>query len=507
VKILKSVFNRLFIVGFSILAQLVLFFFILFRLNEYFTVFSILMSVLSFVVAVFIINRDMITEAKISWIIIALILPVFGPVLYLIFSNYQLSKREKKSQNKIYPKFFQFIKDDIDCHEKVSDMAHKYKGQFQYIHNVTGLPAYKNTRVEFYPMGECFFDSLVDQLQKAQKYIFMEYFIVDDGIMWQRIFEILKSKASQGVDVRFMYDDLGTVKTLPWNFDKTLKKHGIKCVKFNPFKPVVSERHNNRDHRKITVIDGKIAFVGGINIADEYINKKERFGVWKDSAVMLRGDAVKSFVLLFLKSYCMQSGETEDFSSFLDIKYTPSDDNDIIMPYGDEPNPEDMSYVAENVYLNIINQAERYLWITTPYLIIDEKMENALIRASQRGVDVRIVTPHIPDKKIVFAITRASYLKLITAGIKIFEYAPGFLHSKQVLCDDVISTVGTVNLDYRSFIHHYECGVLMYNDSCNKDIKKDFENMFEVSLDMKDFRQNRFVLMLCRIMMAFTPML
>jgi cardiolipin synthase len=325
--------------------------------------------------------------------------------------------------------------------------------------------------------------------------------------MWQRIFEILKSKASQGVDVRFMYDDLGTVKTLPWNFDKTLKKHGIKCVKFNPFKPVVSERHNNRDHRKITVIDGKIAFVGGINIADEYINKKERFGVWKDSAVMLRGDAVKSFVLLFLKSYCMQSGETEDFSSFLDIKYTPSDDNDIIMPYGDEPNPEDMSYVAENVYLNIINQAERYLWITTPYLIIDEKMENALIRASQRGVDVRIVTPHIPDKKIVFAITRASYLKLITAGIKIFEYAPGFLHSKQVLCDDDISTVGTVNLDYRSFIHHYECGVLMYNDSCNKDIKKDFENMFEVSLDMKDFRQNRFVLMLCRIMMAFTPML
>ena len=326
--------------------------------------------------------------------------------------------------------------------------------------------------------------------------------------MWDSILDVLLQKLEQGVEVRFMYDDLGSVSTLKWTFNKRLKELGIKCVKFHPFIPVLSERHNNRDHRKITVIDGKCAFIGGANLADEYINKVDRVGgYWKDSAVKVTGAAVKSISAMFLLNYDMQLASSENYEKYLSGDFGIEGDGGIVVPYGDGPRPAYMENVSENVLLNMINQAQKYVWITTPYLIIDGKLTNALCSAALRGVDVRIITPHIPDKKIIFAITHSYYGRLLNHGVKIFEYTPGFIHAKQILCDDEIAMVGTVNMDYRSLIHHYECGVVMINTGSLADIKSDFENNFACSQNMQGFRQNPAVALLCRLCSAFTPLL
>ncbi len=506
-KLSKALFSRLFIVGFAILAQLILFLLIISRLNDYFTLFSAFMNVISFIVVVAIINRDMITEAKIPWIIIALLMPVFGTVIYLTFSEYKLSHKQKRMHKAVEEHINDYFADDGKNHFAVQSQTGKYKGQFEYIHTVSGKDAYENTATRFFAMGEDFWQSLISDLKKAERYIFMEYFILEDGVMWESIFEILRAKAESGVEVRLMYDDLGSVNTLPWDFDRIMQRCGIICVKFNPFRPVISERHNNRDHRKITVIDGKVGYVGGVNIADEYINAKERFGVWKDTAVRLEGEAVASLAALFLQGYDAQTEIVEEYGVYLGNRHSMPDAGGVVMPYGDGPRPAYTEYIAENIYLNMINTAERYIWITTPYLIIDSKLENALKNAAMRGVDVRIITPHIPDKKTIFALTRSYYKRLTDSGVKIFEYIPGFIHAKQTICDDDIAMVGTVNLDYRSLIHHYECGVLMYRADCLADIKTDFENLFSVSMNMKDFRQREIVTHFCRIVTAFTPLL
>lgn len=505
-KLSKALFSRLFIVGFAILAQLILFLLIISQLNDYFTLFSAFMNVISFVVVIAIINRDMITEAKIPWIIIALLMPVFGTVIYLTFSEYKLSRKQKRTHKAVVAHIEGYFADDDKNHFAVQAKTGKYKGQFEYIHTASGKDAYENTATKFFATGEDFWQSLTEDLKKAERYIFMEYFIVEDGVMWQSIFNILRDKAESGVEVRFMYDDLGSVNTLPWDFDRMMQKYGIICVKFNPFRPVISERHNNRDHRKITVVDGRVGYVGGVNIADEYVNAKERFGVWKDTAVRLEGTAVASLAALFLQGYDAQTEIVEEYGAYLGERY-PANGSGVVMPYGDGPRPAYTEYIAENIYLNLINTAERYIWITTPYLIIDSKIENALKNAAMRGVDVRIVTPHIPDKKTIFALTRSYYKRLTDSGVKIFEFEPGFIHAKQTICDGDIAMVGTVNLDYRSLIHHYECGVLMYKTDCMADIKADFENLFSVSINMKDFRQRDIVTHFCRIVTAFTPLL
>lgn len=503
----KAIFSRLFIVAFAILAQLILFFLILSELNDYYTLFSAFMNVISFIVVIAIINRDMITEAKIPWIIIALLMPVFGTVIYLTFSEYKLSREQKKMYKAAAEQIDAYFANDNRQHLALHAKAGKYKGQFEYVYSATGRCAYENTKTQFFSMGYDFWESLIDELKKAEKYIFMEYFIVEDGVMWQSIFEILREKAANGVEVRLMYDDLGSVNTLPWDFDREMQRYGIICVKFNPFRPVISERHNNRDHRKITVVDGKVAYVGGVNIADEYINVKKRFGVWKDTAVRLDGEAVMSLAALFLQGYDAQTEIVERIGTYLCDRDYAQGAHGIVMPYGDGPRPAYTEYVAENIYLNMINNAENYIWITTPYLIIDSKIENALKNAAMRGVDVRIVTPHIPDKKMIFALTRSYYARLIGSGVKIFEYMPGFIHAKQAICDDDIAMVGTVNLDYRSLIHHYECGVLMYRTDCMEDIKTDFEELFSVSMNMQGFTQRGIVTHFCRIVTAFTPLL
>ena len=505
-KFCKIIFNRLVIVGIAIVVQFLLFVLFISRLNEFNLMFNTVMNIISFIVIISIINRNMITEAKIPWIIITLLSPLVGTVLYLCFSEFKLSRKQKKQHNFVVEQLGKYFEDEKSTFLHLFEEENKYKGQCRYILKSTGHYPYKDTNTEFYSTGELFWDSLKTELSKAEKFIFMEYFIIEDGIMWNGIFDILKEKAASGVEVRLMYDDLGSVNTLDWDFDKLMNKYGIICVKFNPFKPVISERHNNRDHRKITVIDGKVGFVGGVNIADEYINEKKRFGHWKDTAVKLEGSAVKGLTALFLRNYDDQAGIAEKYSKYL-VNNIVSEGGGIVQPFGDGPKPAYGDYVSSNIFLNIINQSEKYVWITTPYLIIDSKIINALCTAAMRGVDVRIITPHIPDKKAIFAMTRSYYRRLQDGGVKIFEYTPGFMHAKQILCDDEAAIVGTINLDYRSLIHHYECGVFMVNTQCIASIKEDFLSLFQCSQNMSGFEQKKLITFMCRLLAAFTPML
>ena len=450
----------------------------------------------------------MTTEAKIPWIILVMIAPLAGTVIYMLFSGNHLSREQKRRYGTIVKKSWDYFQQDVLPEEDFRHKMGKHAGQCMYIHHVTGQVAYPETDVKYYPMGEDFYRDLLDDLAKAETYIFMEYFIVKPGIMWEGILNILEKKVQQGVEVRFMYDDLGCVSTLPSNYDQVLRGKGIQCLKFNPFKPVVSEAHNNRDHRKITVIDGKIGFIGGANLADEYINEIHPFGRWKDTAVRLEGKGVKGLNLLFMQTFNAQRRiQNDDFSKYILEDYSKPEAEGVVMPFGDGPRPAYSEYVAENVYLNMINQAERYLWITTPYLILNNRLQNALCSAALRGVDVRIVTPHIPDKKFVFEITRSNYKKLQNAGVKIFEYTPGFIHAKQFLCDDITGIVGTINLDYRSLVHHFECGVWLYQTECLKDIKRDFEKTFDESMLVQDYQQSRFMVVLCKITHIFVPLL
>jgi len=341
------------------------------------------------------------------------------------------------------------------------------------LYQVCNIPPYKNTRSEYFSSGELFFTALLNDIRSAERYIFLEYFIITPGEIWNSIHDALVERLVQGVKIFILYDDIGSMKKTPTLFDAELRKEGINCVKFNPFIPIVTTLHNNRDHRKIAVIDGTVAYTGGINIADEYANVEKPYGKWKDSAVRICGEAVDGFVFMFTQLYNIFAADPLDPAEFLAIHEKSADDG-FIQPYGDGPRPMYNDYIGKNLYLGIIYSAKKYLYIATPYLITGYEVEEALIFAAKRGVDVRIITPHVPDKKSVFIMTRSCYAKFIDAGIRIYEYAPGFIHSKIILCDDDVAVIGTVNFDYRSFVHHYECGVLISGSSTLASIKEDF---------------------------------
>ncbi len=465
---------------------------------------NFIFSILAIIFTIKIINSDMPVEGQLIWAIIILFFPLLGISVYFLFVRRRPARRHKKLYKRVKEESIKYYSDDENS--KLKPGLGEAYGQFEYINHTTGLKTYQNTDVKYYSIGEDFSNELINELKKAKKYIFMEYFIIERGQLWNHILEVLKEKVQEGVEVRVMYDDFGTMTKLPGGYHKKLIKAGIKCVRFNAFGPVVSAMQNNRDHRKMTIIDGKVGFMSGLNLADEYVNLTHPFGHWKDTGIKLSGEAVRSMVIMFLQLYDVQNQHIEDFSPYF------SDEANIqasgyVCPFGDGPKYFYSDYVAMNVYLNLINQANKYVWITTPYLIIDSKLTNALISAAKRGVDVRIITPHIPDKKIVFSITRSSYKALQEAGVKIYEYARGFIHSKQVLVDDDLGVVGTINFDYRSLLHHYECGTLMYKTDCLKDMKADFENLFNISIDMKFFKQRGLTRVLCAILKLFDPLL
>ena len=513
-RFLKIVFSRMTLVAIAIILQLLLSialpYIALEIYPQYFgTIYvyiDLAITIIGLILLVMVINSKMIVEGKIAWAILFLVFPLLGIVIYRMFVWTKPAKRYRKYYHRVKEKVLNINKRNSTEIEHLKEVTGEHFGQFEYIYQNTNFKAYENTKVTFLNTGELFYEELKKELESAKSYIFTEYFIIERGQMWNSILDILKRKANEGVEVRVMYDDLGTIYKLPNNYPKRLKKMGINCVKFNSFVPIMSALHNNRDHRKITVVDGKVGFVSGLNIADEYINVVQKFGHWKDTGVKIQGEAIKSLLMMFLQLYNVQSQTDESFELYLkDVK--PVKAKGVVCPYGDGPRYFYDEYVAENVYLNMINKADRYIYITTPYLILDSKLNQALRAAAQRGVDVRIITPSVPDKKIIFALTRSSYKHLQKAGVKIFEYQKGFIHSKQVLCDDEVAIVGTINMDYRSLLHHYECGVLMSGVDCLKDIKRDFDTLFTVSKNMKDYKQNAFSRLFCAIIKVFTPML
>ena len=483
-KVIKFLMHRAALTTLLVFVQIAAIILSVIYISEYFWYLYFVLQIISILVVLRVVNNDQDPTTKLPWLAIVLLVPPFGTLIYLLFHN----NKPRKKQLKLISRINNQLKTELKTKEAVlKDLKaqdSRIFGQMSYLIKQSGSPVYQNTEVAYFDSGEAYFENLVTQLKQAKKYIFMEYFIFERGKMWNEIYTILQQKASENVEIIIMYDDIGSIYKLPYNFNKKISGDNITVVKFNKYKPIISAVHNNRDHRKITIIDGQVAFTGGINIADEYINQKKRFGHWKDSGVMLKGQAVESLTLSFLKQYFIQIGKTFHVGKYLPVRQNIKSQG-FVQPFFDGPYPLYKDRVGENAYLNMINQAQKYIYITTPYLIIDFNFMSALKLAAKRGVEVVIITPHIPDKKIIFLQTQASYRQLLNEGVKIYEYLPGFMHSKNILCDDKFAIVGTFNIDYRSFVHHYENGILLYDVPCLKDIKKDIQNTISQSKEIK----------------------
>lgn len=484
--ILKLIFSRIGIIAICIVVQIVWLLLIVANFRGYIPL-NVILTILSILIALTIIKNERHLDNKLPWIILIILVPFFGGLLYVFVGANLYSTPMLKKINGNREKAKKYLVQDSKIMENISNKDLGIYGQVQYISNYVGYPIYDNNEIKYFPLGEDVYPVMIEELKKAKKFIFLEYFIIGKGKMWQGILDILEQKVKEGVDVRVIYDDVGSISSLPNKYDRFLESKGIKCVVFNKLKPIIAVIMNNRDHRKIMVIDGNVSFSGGINIADEYINKKEKYGHWKDNGIMIKGEATWNFTVMFLKIWNAYREDDDTFEKFRPtIKDVKADG--YILPYGE--NPLDDEIVGENVYLNIINQAKKYVYIFTPYLIIDSEMLSAITLASKRGVDVRIVTPGIPDKKIVFTLTRSYYKMLKKDGVKIYEYTPGFLHSKVFVCDDNIATVGTLNLDYRSLYLHFECGIYIYESKVIEEIKRDALDTMEKSHLVSDKESN-----------------
>ena len=487
-KILKFLLSRMVIVGLLLVAELCFLFLVMLRFGEYLPVVYSFSAVLGVLCVCRIIRNDENPGYKITWIIFVLLTQPFGTVVYMVFSGNKLSKRTKHEMSRITSLTSHSADKRDDVLREIAAASENAGRQSRYIADMACCPPYKNTESIYLPTGEVYFEEMCKILRLAEKYIFIEYFIIAQGEMWDSVYGILREKAACGVDVRVIYDDVGSIMRLPYWTPKQMHADGIQCAVFHPFIPVLDARQNNRDHRKICVVDGKYALTGGINIGDEYCNRISRFGYWKDNGVLLRGEAAWSFTVMFLTIWDYLIGGTH-VENYDEYRPDPSvwqtfTGTGYVQPYTD--NPLDDEALAENIYLHILYHATRYVWITTPYLIIDEQMKQALCTAAKSGVDVRIITPGIPDKKTVNETTKAYYAYLLKNGVKVYEYTPGFLHAKTFLCDDLYGTVGSVNLDFRSLYLHFECGVWLYKTACLADMKTDFARMFADSREITE---------------------
>ena len=452
---------------------------VFYKFSYKFTYTNYVIRILAVVVVFHIVNRTMNSNNKLLWTFLILLSPVFGLLLYLIFGRRSASKPNREKMDSIKNEMLKQLYVTPEVNQAIEYEDKTVYRQMKYINDWSGYPLYQNTATKYYKCGEEMFPDMLMALEEAEEYVFLEYYIIESGYMLNCILDILKRKVQAGVDVRLIYDDIGSIGTVHKDYAKELEILGIKCLPFQPFQPFMSVLMNNRDHRKMMIIDGKIGFVGGTNLADEYINYVERYGYWKDTAVRLTGEAVRSLVVMFLNMWEYVGGEIADVDIYLNIKEKMAQEKGFVQPYCDCPFDEE--YVGETVYLNMINQAVDYIYIFTPYLIIDDEMLTSLCNAAKRGVDVRIVTPGVPDKRIIYWITQSFYRVLIKNGVKIYQYRPGFLHAKSFLCDDKIATIGSVNLDYRSLYLHFECGVFMYQCKAVEELKQDCLEVFACS--------------------------
>lgn len=479
----KIVFSRITIAILSLVIQLAIIMFLFLYFSKHIVWIFGGFGVISTVLVLFIINSNANPSYKIAWIIPLLLFPGVGVLIYL-FCKLQISIRiMKRRLNKIKVSSKKYLIQDNKLLNNIKEEDKKLYNLSMYINKTSNFPIYKIDKIKYFESGLLQFKDMLEELKRAKEYIFLEYFIIEKGYMFNTILNILKQKAKDGVEIRIMYDGFGSLLLLDKDCPNSLEKFNIKCKIFSPIKPVISVHQNYRDHRKICIIDGKIAYTGGINIADEYINLKKRFGYWKDTGIKIEGKAVNSFITMFLELWNIDNNVLE-YNNYLKSN-KESDNNGYIIPYSD--NPLDEYEVGKKVYLDVLNNANDYVYITTPYLILDDEMLSSLTYASLRGVDVRIIMPSIPDKKLVYYLGRSYYYELLKAGVKIYEYKYGFVHSKMFISDDIKAVVGTINLDYRSLYLHFECSCYIYNNKVINDIKSDYvntiKNSYEVTIE------------------------
>ncbi len=482
----KFLYNRFFLFLLFVVGQLVGYSVLIYLFTYYSKVgviIQLVVAILAGIFVLYIINKNDRPSTKLNWILLILVAPIFGVPMYLFYGEGRQTRSMRKKMQKAKAENEKRICEA--CGENnFPETSDRNVAISRYVANYAGYPLYTDGSVSYYKSGEEMFPVMLEELRKAEKFILVEYFIIDYGKMWGEVLKILLEKAIQGVQVRIIYDDFGCMMTLPPKYDVYLESldKNIKCMTFNNIVPVFTLRMNNRDHRKLLVIDGKTAFTGGVNLADEYIAEKTRFGYWKDSGVKVTGNAVRSFTQMFFYMWNAFRKDKEDIKNYLaPIAPMPAltDTKFRLQPYDDSP--LDGVSVGEEVYVDLINRASRYVYIFTPYLVLDDGMRTALVRAAVRGVDVRIVTPGIPDKKTVFRLTRANYGILMKAGVRIYEYTPGFIHSKSMLCDDEYAVVGTINFDYRSLYLHFENAVYFSGCDAVADLRRDCEETFAVS--------------------------
>lgn len=472
--LLRLLFSRFFVFGILLVLQVGLLVMVYLQFREKLPVLLNLQWVFSFVMIVFLFNTSMDSSAKLTWMLIISILSFAGAAM-LLWTQLNVGHR---METEIVKKQIENTRTLLSQPENVvREIEHDGSGTddlSKYLSHTGCFPVYDKTEVTYFPLGEKKFEAMLRELEKAEKYIFMEYFIIEEGYMWGRILDVLTRKVKEGVEVRVIYDGMCEMSTLPADYFKLLEAQGIHAKAFSPIVPIVSSHYNYRDHRKILVIDGKVAFNGGVNLADEYINRRERFGHWKDTAVMMKGPAARSFALMFLQMWNMRPDAASDYEEWLSLPSCEVDDaKGYVMPYSDCP--LDKYKAGEAVYMDILNRATDYVHIMSPYLILDGELETALCFAAQRGVDVKLILPGIPDKKVAYSLAKTHYTVLHEAGVKIYEYTPGFVHAKVFVSDDIKAVVGTINLDYRSLYHHFECATYLYRTDCIADIEKDYQ--------------------------------
>ena len=470
--ILHLIFSRFCVIVLLIAVQVLLVISFYAWLRELLPFFTVITTLFVIGGVIYLFNCGMDSSAKLTWLFIISILPITGAA-FLAFTRTNLGHRRIRRRVK------ELLAETSDVLEQPEEIVQKLERDSSgtealgnYLRRSGCFPIYGHSRSTFFPLGDDMFLSMLEELKKAEKFIFMEFFIIAEGYMWGSILKILADKAAAGVDVRVMYDGMLEISTLPSNYCDLLRAHGIKAKAFSPIKPFLSSHYNYRDHRKILVIDGKVAYTGGVNLADEYINRIERFGHWKDTGLMVKGEAVRSFTLMFLQMWNIDEKQAVFEPWIHSDAAAPEKSDGIVIPYGDCPVDDDK--VGETVYMDILNRSRRYVHIMSPYLVLDGELETALKYAALRGVDVKLILPGIPDKKFADSLAKSHYKRLVDAGVQIYEYTPGFVHAKIFVCDDVKAVVGTINLDYRSLYHHYECAAYLYKSSCIADIESDF---------------------------------
>lgn len=504
-KVFSLIFNRLTIVLAAIAVQLTYFIMLILRLSAYAHWVNISFRTLTVLMIAYIIWQDRNPAYKIGWIVFMALFPEVGAVLFIVFGARMPSRgirRRLARQEALH-------KNDFLQVEPLDMLGeNRERSTARYVAEHGAYPLWDHTMSKYYPVGEKLFDDMVEDLKKAEHFIFIEYFIISKGTLWDEIFQILKEKASQGVDIRIIYDDVGSMHKLPRHFSRQLQDAGIQVMDFNTMKPIVSLVYNNRDHRKIMVIDGYIGYSGGVNISDEYANRIVRFGHWKDTGTRIEGEAVWNYTVMFLNMWHAFRGTDEDYRAYGPHTWHPGEfpNDGEVQPFSDSP--LDDENVGENVYFEMLNQAQEYVYIFTPYLILDNEMETALKLAAKRGIDVRLVIPGVPDKPLVYAMSLSYVGPLIKAGVKVYKYTPGFIHAKSFLCDGKLGAVGTINMDYRSFFLHFENSTVLYHTQSLDTLYRDCIDTFRRSalVTEKDLKKHRIGAMIGFFMRIFTPL-